>query len=637
MGDADPREVGGFRVVGRLGQGGMGVVYLAERSVGGATQRVALKIVRQELATNTAFRQRFAREARAAMAVSGLCTARVIALDIDSDPQWLATEYVPGPTLEGVVTQTGPLPPDQATALAVGLVEAVRAMGTVGVVHRDIKPANVILGPTGPALIDLGIAHALEATSLTTAGLHVGSPGWMAPEQITGTAESNATDMFGWASTVAYAALGRHPFGTGRPEALTWRILNQPPDLTGIAAVLLEPISQSLALDPGARPDPAEVLDALGISPAGAVAVSQFLGAVWKPPIDSTAGQVFAGAPSAPAATHVIARPPAKSVDEGQTSVQVSSRSRSLPWVVGAALVAVAAMLAGGVVIARSAATGTPATGGGPGPSSPPSPSQTASIASPSPTSPVAVRMVSSNTRPMAGSKVTLTATVRPVLPGQAIAFQASTGSGWVDVAQATTNTLGRASAEVAATDNSGTINYRAVFRDRSRTVKLTSPTVTLRLTRAPSSVSVDWPTKPIPACAQETITARVSPIAAGRTVILQSSDTEEVWGDVVQDTTGPKGIAQLPLPKCDTTIGSLIGSQRWRVVVNRSPAYQAAESTHASIPVQPEGAASGACTSADTEEYVVALDALNSSSDPEVLDSAQATVDWYRAGCGPR
>lgn len=348
--DNDPSQLGPFRLTARIGLGGMGQVYLAERDTQKGTQQVAVKVVRDDLASQPSFRARFAQEARAAMAVSGPCTARVVALDIDSDPQWMATEYVPGPTLEHQVAHEGPLDHDQAVLLAVGLAEAVRSMAGHGVIHRDLKPANVILSPQGPKVIDLGIASALEATSLTATGMHIGSPGWMAPEQVTGDPETTATDVFGWGATVAFAALGRHPFGTGRADAIAYRVLNQPPDLEGLVAPLSTVVSAALARDPSARPSPAQVLQWLGHEGLSASGVTQLLVAGWT----ASDGQVSQDAPTTLRSTTPPPRPIPTPTPVGPTTpVAGTVRRRGL---VIAAVVAVvlAVAVAGGAVLAKT-------------------------------------------------------------------------------------------------------------------------------------------------------------------------------------------------------------------------------------------------------------------------------------------
>ena len=257
---SDPVRVGPFRILGRLGAGGMGLIYAGQDSTG---RRVAVKVVQPQLTHDSAFLARFAREAILLGRVDGACTARVLAADVDADPPYLALEYVDGPTLGEHVEAHGPMPAELLLPLAVGLAEALTAIHAVGVVHRDLKPANVVLGATGPKVIDFGIAYLSDATSLTSSGLVLGSPGWMAPEQFAADEISPASDVFAWASTVLFAATGKAPFGSGSVEAVYYRILNSEPDLSSVAAPLRDVLAQALAKNPAERPSPRQLIEQL--------------------------------------------------------------------------------------------------------------------------------------------------------------------------------------------------------------------------------------------------------------------------------------------------------------------------------------------------------------------------------------
>ncbi len=257
---SDPRAVGPYTLVGRLGVGGMGVVYLAQGRDG---IQVALKVVRSEIADQPHFRGRFAREVQAAKAVSGQYTARVIDADTDASPQWIATEYVPGPTLAEHVETDGPMREDQVRLLGLGLAEAIEAIHSAGLIHRDLKPSNIILSSEGPKVIDFGISQATDATSLTQTGVYVGSLAWMSPEQVTGEDLSPTTDMFSLGLLLAYAAVGRHPYGDGRPEAVAFRMVNQPAALNGLPPSLHQVCTQLLSKTPGDRPTPPAIVSAL--------------------------------------------------------------------------------------------------------------------------------------------------------------------------------------------------------------------------------------------------------------------------------------------------------------------------------------------------------------------------------------
>jgi len=255
--DADPRNVGPYRLISRIGVGGMGVVYLAEDASG---QRVALKLVRPELAEDRAFRVRFRREVEAGQRVGGNSTAKYIGADLESDHPYLVTEYVEGGSLAESVANNGPLKDEQLIGLAVGLAEALVAMHAVGVIHRDLKPSNILMGTSGPRVVDFGISHAADETALTQSRMIMGSPAWMAPEQAQGEPTTPAVDVFSWGATVAFAATGRSPFGEGRPEAVIYRVVHESPDLTGLDPRLQGLVSAALRKDPTQRPTPDALL-----------------------------------------------------------------------------------------------------------------------------------------------------------------------------------------------------------------------------------------------------------------------------------------------------------------------------------------------------------------------------------------
>ena len=254
----DPAEIGGYRLRARLGAGGMGRVYLASTPGG---RRVALKVVRPELGDDADFRARFRQEIEAAQRVRGLYTAELLNADPAATPPWLVTAYVPGPSLQQAVADHGPMPPETVILLMAGVAEALQAIHSAGVVHRDLKPSNVLLAPDGPRVIDFGIARAAEATNLTQSGMAVGSPQFMAPEQIRGLAITPAIDVFALGAVGAFALLGRPPFGEGQVTALMYRVLNEPPRLTGCSGALRTLIERCLAKEPADRPTPAGIIE----------------------------------------------------------------------------------------------------------------------------------------------------------------------------------------------------------------------------------------------------------------------------------------------------------------------------------------------------------------------------------------
>lgn len=247
----DPSHLGDFRLLRRLGQGGMGVVYLA---VGPAGEAVAVKAVHLHLARNVEFRHRFAREVRSARRVTGSGLAEVLEVGPESGVPWMATEYIPGLTLSKLIPECGSLPLSSLAALGVGLAETLTAVHASGMAHRDLKPSNVIAGSHGPRLIDLGIARAHDDTVITRAGQAVGTPGYMAPEFVEKGYADERSDLFSYGSVMAYAATGRHPFGGGPPMAIVRRSANEEPRLDGVPTKLLSLLRGCLSKDPLARP-----------------------------------------------------------------------------------------------------------------------------------------------------------------------------------------------------------------------------------------------------------------------------------------------------------------------------------------------------------------------------------------------
>ncbi|MGW1635198.1 serine/threonine-protein kinase [Streptomyces lavendulae] len=262
----DPLRMGPYRLVARLGAGGMGQVFLG-RTAGGRT--VAVKTVRSEYAADPEFRQRFRQEVAAARLVGGRWTAPVLDADTEGGQPWVATGYVAGPSLSAAVRRFGPLPPDAVRVLGAGLAEALGAVHELGLVHRDVKPSNVLLALDGPRLIDFGIARALDVTSvLTRSGYVVGSPGFMSPEQARGDVTGPAGDVFALGAVMAFAATGTAPFGEKDSAAvLLYRIVHEEPELGGIGGELRDLVRGCLEKDPGRRPAPAELrrrLDGIG-------------------------------------------------------------------------------------------------------------------------------------------------------------------------------------------------------------------------------------------------------------------------------------------------------------------------------------------------------------------------------------
>ncbi|MFI0018808.1 protein kinase domain-containing protein [Streptomyces griseus] len=256
----DPRTVGPYRTLVRLGAGGMGVVYLA-RSAGGTL--VAVKVIRAEHAADPGFRARFRREAEAAARITGPWVVPVLGADTEAHEPWLATAFVPGPSLAEVVGAGGALPEATVRALGSRLAAALVAVHEAGLIHRDVKPGNVLLALDGPRLIDFGIARHEGATALTTSGAVIGTPGYLAPEQASAAPPGPPADVFSLGCVLGYAAAGRPPFGEGGGAGALFRTIHEQPDLTGVPPGLAPLIAACLAKDPAARPTASRVREAL--------------------------------------------------------------------------------------------------------------------------------------------------------------------------------------------------------------------------------------------------------------------------------------------------------------------------------------------------------------------------------------
>ena len=351
----DPQTIGPYRLVGQLGSGGMGRVFLGV-SAGG--RPVAVKIVRAELAADPEFRNRFGREVAAARRVSGVFTAMVVDADVDGPTPWLATAYVPGPSLAEAINDHGPLPAASLLTLAAGLAESLSAIHAAGVVHRDLKPSNVLIAEDGPRVIDFGISRAAEFTALTQAGLVIGSPGFMSPEQAAGFEVGPPSDIFSLGAVLAFAATGEGPFGTGTTAALLYRVVHGTPSLDRIPSEVRPLIERCLAKDPSQRPTAVGLLAEVGtLQPA----------ANWLPEsiIRAFARDTRSGPAPAPAVAPATPATPAPEFGSlaalgfaGESATQTTAAGAAAPAATGESQLPAA--LAGNSLTATSGSTSAP-------------------------------------------------------------------------------------------------------------------------------------------------------------------------------------------------------------------------------------------------------------------------------------
>ena len=373
----DPVRLGRFELLARLGEGGQGVVYLG-RGTGPGEERVAVKVLQSSV--DAAVLQRLAHELDAVHQVQPFVTARVIEASVAGDRRFIVSEFIDGPSLQERVDARGPLPEGDLHRLAVGTATALIAIHGAGVVHRDFKPANVLLGPDGPRVVDFGIARLTSAATITS-GL-IGTPCYIAPEQLAGARASSAVDIFAWAATMMFAATGRQAFGADSVPAVMYRILHEEPDLTGLPSSLLPVVRQCLDKDPGRRPSARDLMLRL-VDPSAqqplVTDVSQY------PGIRDTREVPPEYAP-------YRAEPAAWPTDSGSGAAglpqpgTLPARSRRSPVLALSAVVAVAALIVGGVLLTRkppashaagtgstsSGAPAAPAAGGKSTPASPP-------------------------------------------------------------------------------------------------------------------------------------------------------------------------------------------------------------------------------------------------------------------------
>ncbi|MGP4026820.1 serine/threonine-protein kinase [Actinomadura sp. 3N407] len=338
----DPRTIGRYRLTGRLGEGGQGVVYLGE---GPSGERVAVKMLKT---TDAAARGRFAREMQAARQVAPFCTAAVLDSSAGGEAPYVVSEFIDGPSLQQRVVENGPLRGGDLERLAVNTASALAAIHGAGIVHRDLKPANVLLGPDGPRVVDFGIARAIDAETHTQL---VGTPAYFAPEWLDGHPPTDRSDVFAWAGTIVYAATGHPPFGPATSIPATMhRIANGEPDLGGVPPSLLPLLTECLAKDPARRPAARDLMVRL-VDPSATAGPG-----AWAQPPPPPAGQGH------PPAAYGPTEP--NNPGPGPGAEPRRRRGRAIAGVVGgAAAIAVVAIAATALILANTDNEGTPGPG----------------------------------------------------------------------------------------------------------------------------------------------------------------------------------------------------------------------------------------------------------------------------------
>ncbi|MEU6235015.1 FKBP-type peptidyl-prolyl cis-trans isomerase [Kitasatospora sp. NPDC047058] len=392
----DPVRIGAYRLVGRLGSGGMGEVFLGRSGDGGLA---AIKTARAEYAQDPEFRQRFAREVEAARRVDGRFTAAVLDADPSAGRPWLATEYIAGVSVTEAVAGRGPLPEASVRALVAGMAAALEEIHRAGITHRDLKPSNVLLADDGPRVIDFGIARTVDHTRITRTGQAFGTPGYMAPEQLRGGQAGPAADVYALAATAVFAASGEGPHGSGELLALIYRTVEEEPQLGSVPAGLRGTLARCLAKDPALRPNVAELRAEFAVG-------STLGGGEWLPAELSTlvlgrGEEARATQPYEPPSSgaRLVAGPGAPSTAEGGVAPGAGPSRRGLLFAgVGGGVAAVAGTLVAAALVlderaaAResAAATASAKAGSSAGASASPAASPSATASSPAAASPSA-------------------------------------------------------------------------------------------------------------------------------------------------------------------------------------------------------------------------------------------------------
>jgi hypothetical protein len=522
----DPPEIGPYTLVGRLGKGGTGVAFLAKSPEG---QWVVVKAIWPHLAEDAEQIARTFREAEALKAISSPRTSRLLDTSAAGPRPWFAMEYVPGVNLKDYVESQGPLDPIQLVAFADGLASAIADVHAAGVVHRDIKPANTIMTPSGPRIIDFGVAHLSDATVVTVSGAAVGTPAWMAPEQLARESVSPATDVHAWALNVIYAGSGKEPLlGATYTETAANIVWSHPDVPDAFPTSLRSVLTGALAKDPRSRPTIADIHAAIAAGGTSLVIVDDEDLPARAPrrllmPLAVAAGVLAALFIAVPVLALILAR-------SGEASGTAASPAAEME-----------VSESGGLALEGLTASATP--------------------------NPVSV-----------GEPFAITALTAPSMPEVAVRVEqlvrASDGAQWQSVAETVTDSEGRAEWTSPGVDEAGPKVYRVVS-DIADGSMVTSPTISVSIARISTAlVDVKWPGKPAGHCQAQVIPVTISPVETGRTVLLQYTRNERSWKTATEATVDARGKARLRTPGCDSPAGQKRDEFTWRALAPESSRY---------------------------------------------------------------
>lgn len=519
----DPRQVGRFTLLGRLGTGGMGSAFLAESG----DLWVVVKVLHDHLAADPSFRARLRRELEALNKVSGSGAVRVIDQDLNGTTPWFAMEYVEGQTLTDRVTTAGPLTGNTLETFARGLADQIQAIHRAGITHRDIKPSNIVISPWGPRIIDFGIAAMDERTAMTSTGVLVGTLGWTAPEQVAGDNVGPAADIHAWGLCVLFAATGQAPFSDVPAASMVYKVVHTQPHVPENLPGSLSPlVAAALRKDPTTRPS----LD------------------------DIITGRV-----------HTTPPPTTPVVVHGHTTVSGPSKRRSLVLMIGATAAVLIALALGGFALAVAFTNqGPDAPATGTADPSPPAESEFGSLSSLSASPDVDSVQV--------GGDFTISIQTSPVVEGAQIQAFMDSGPDSVLVDSRETGNDGRVVFDLIAPASAGDYVFRFESGDSTGGAPV-STEVPVSVVRAPTrGVNVLWPTRPQRWCAVVDLDVQVDPATSGRELVLEYRQPGSDWIAAAAAVTDSQGRGTITVPACDEESEVALTDAKWRVVVAQTP-----------------------------------------------------------------